>query len=588
MGKIFAYCGKENASKILSAGIFNLSESKEDLIGAVLKDDDGFCSIKTKGLADNLEAKLNQLGSDATIGLAECTCEEDYILFSSLNAPSSNNLFSVAADGEIENKSSLISKIDADTMGFGNEDLLLACLSETQERSKTRLNQKVSSLLEGNPSYAFIAADEDSLYCKSGNAKLIIGLSSSGSFLSSELAALMPFCEKYAVLESGESAKLMKDKIIVFDSKLRKIKKAYSSIYEQNRITSDYRIEEELYYCTIAIKETLNKFVRNHLPNFDSVKLSYRYLDRINKIVLFSSSSSKSTAFIAKPLFETYCALSTEAFETDEFLYSKTPVDKNTLCIAISNKGEDRQTLECIRKAKSAHAKTVALTANKFSALARECDCLICTPSVYKNTEPAFMSFMCGYLALYLFALHIGDKLEIVSELYLGVSMKMLEMLPGILSAVIKNTPALEKAAYLLFEARNAYITSVGMDCSLSDPAARKIREITKKNAFSADLKELCSYPMQLLSGTAVFVLITINNNLKSTLKKIRLLKNKGANIIILTNESISNELDSSDCIISFNDSMPVLNPLPCAAGVYKIALLAEEIAGNKEIEQSA
>ena len=188
-------------------------------------------------------------------------------------------------------------------------------------------------------------------------------------------------------------------------------------------------------------------------------------------------------------------------------------------------------------------------------------------------------AFISDFLSLCLFAFYLGSKANIISDLYLGVSLKMAEMLSGIVSAVIKSSPKIEAATALLSNQKNCFVTSADSDYSLCFEAARVIRETTNNNAQAVGAQELCDYPAELLSSATVFVLITDKEHLHRELKSTYRIKNRGANVIIITTESIEEELSDFENIISFTDSLPVFNPIPCISSVYKIALLSKENA---------
>ncbi len=588
MSGIFAYTGKDNARDIILSGISKLKNRGQDMAGFVLREENAFASFKIKGTPDELSHTHSQTENISTTGIAECAREE-ICKASSLSAPpASNESFAVALDGDIQNFLSLKKWSSRQSAIVSREDLVLACLCIMNEENKIALANKVYTAIIGSPSFAFMPAEENAIYCKSGSSKLIIGYSKSGSFLASELDALLPFCEKYAVLEENESAKLLQDRIIVFDSKMKRIKKTFQNIKSQNLITNDFVQGDELYSAPLAIRETNSRFIKNGQIYFNSIKLSNRYFDRVNRIILVSNGSSKNTALAAKSLFETYCSVYTDALDSSEFLTSKVPLDKNALIIAISPDGENKSTVLAVKKARANHAKTIALSGNTNSALARECDYCINTSSKNGESPLSFRAFISDYLTLCLFSLYIGSKINIVSDLYLGVTLKMAELLTGILSAVIKSSLKLEKTAKLLLSSDEIYITCAGEDNLLCHEAERIIRETLIKNAKAVLPGDLSDYPEQLINSKTVIVLITDKNSFQREMKNILRMKNRGANIIIIASEGIEEEVEGFENIITFTDSLPALNPITCIASVYKIALLADKTAKEKDMEQSA
>jgi len=500
--------------------------------------------------------------------------------------PSENELFFVAANGDIENRRALLNICGKDFSFANDEELLLGCLCAMDEKNKTQLLFKLSDTVVGNISFAFIPSGENAIYCKSGISKLFIGISESGSYLSDDLEVLQPLCEKYAVLENNQTAKLTKERILFFDSKHKKTKKPFTlSDKRRSEIGSDQSIEKAL-CCSLSAKETFYRFVKNGRFAFDYLKLKSAYLNKINKITLLGSSSSKSTALACRELFETYCLIDSNALDCEEFLNSKTPIDKNTLVIIISD-GSDIRALEALEKARKSGAKILAVSNSKYSALALNCDYLI-SPNKYSYGVYFPADFVSDYLALSLFALYFGYRINVISELFLGVSIKMAEMLSGIIQTASKPSAAYESASLLMLGAQNVFVCSVGTDFSLSFSGAQLIRQTAQRCALSLSLSELCEINAALISGSAVFALISDKERIWSTAKKLMQIKETGADIIIITSEGIAQELEGFENIIAFNDSLPIFNPLPCISSLYKIALMAQENNNSNDIEQSA
>ena len=587
MSDIFGYTGKNSAKEILLSGLSRMKSANKDMAGFVLKEENYFKTFKIKGSPEDLSIKAKPLESNSTIGLAQCSREEKCKASSLTAPPSSNEAFAVVCDGEIENFKALKKWCAEPFPILTNEDLLLASLCKAEEKSKIALIEKTSAAIHSNISFAFISAEENAIYCKSSSSKLIIGISEGGSFVSSELGALLPFCEKYAVLESGESAKLLSDRVLFFDSKMKRIKKSFKNVTAGNYSVNNSISAGEIYCCPLAVKETFSRFIHAHRIDFDFLKLGSRFIEKINKIVLIAQGDEYLRALASKSLFETYCGITALSFTSKEFIFSNTPIDKNSLVIAINSNGENKETLFAINKAKEFGAKTIALTKNKSSALMRECAGAIISGNESESNMKE-SNYISDYLTLCLFALYLSSKLEIVSDLYLGVSLKMAEMLSGITSAVIKRTPKLETASKTLEETENIFLTSANADFSICLEAQRIIRQTTNKLIKTIGAEELSNYPEALITGSSVFVLITDKEHYQYEINNIYRLKNRGANVIIITSESIEEELEDFENVISFTDSLSVFNIIPCLVCVYKIALLSKEGSQNKGIEQSA
>jgi len=502
--------------------------------------------------------------------------------------PTENEHFCAVLDGDIDNTEGLKKLCGEEIFFAGDEELLLGCLEALDEKNKTELMFNASDIISDNASFVFSPADESALYCRAGISKLFIGFTQNKTFVTNELDALIPHCEKYAVLESNQTAKLSKERALFFDKKHRKIKKTFFFFTEKRSETAAFQGAKDAFYCALSARETYFRFVKSGGICFDGFKLNSRYLNKINKIVLLGTASAKNTALVCRGLFEAYCLLDTFALDSEEFLNSKAQIDKYTLVVAISGSSGDTATLEALLKAKKSGAKTVSLTSNKYTSLALESDFIISPKRYSQSGAPFAYDFISDYLTLALFSLYLGYKMRVISELFLGVSLKMAEMLSGIIQSAVKASPAYESAAELLNNSENIYVCASGEDFSLSLVGAQIIRESTLKGALSLSITELFEMSDELLPSSAVVVLLTDKNRLKRVLKKLKAIKSRGANVIIITSQSIAQEIHGFEGIIAFNDSLPIFNPLPCISSLYNTALLAERKESEKESEKSA
>ena len=501
--------------------------------------------------------------------------------------PTKNEKFSLASNGDIENIKALRKLCDFSEAYENEEELLLSCLGAMSEKNRLELLFKLTDSAIGNLSFVFTPSDENALYCKGGISKLFIGVCKSGAYVSNEVEAIFPLCDKYTVLENNQTAKIGKDKILFFDSRHKRIKKTFTPITEKRPQSNNFQIADNAFICSLSAKETFFRFVKSGKLSFDYMKLKGGFLNKINKVILVGSASAKNTATICRKLFETYCLIDTFALESEELITLKTPLDKCTLVIAISNNSEDNRLLEAISKAKESGAKTLALTDNKHSALALECDYLINPKRNYQSASLA-AEFISNYFALSLFALWMGYKTRVISELFIGVSLKMAEMLSGIIQASTKASPIYDEASELMKSTNNIIVCSSSADYSLSLFGAQMIRKSLSKSAYSLDVSELFELDEKLSSSCAVFALITDNQRLHSLSKSLLKIKNRGAEIFIITSQSIAQELEGFESIITFNDSLPIFNPLPCISSLYKIALMAQEATNENDEAQSA
>ena len=85
--------------------------------------------------------------------------------------------------------------------------------------------KKVSKLLKGSYAFGILFSDDNNLYAMRKDSPLIIGIGQKGNFIASDAPAILEFTNKYIALEANEYTVLEKDKITIYNDKLKVIKK---------------------------------------------------------------------------------------------------------------------------------------------------------------------------------------------------------------------------------------------------------------------------------------------------------------------------------------------------------------------------
>ncbi|MBE6719325.1 MAG: SIS domain-containing protein, partial [Ruminococcaceae bacterium] len=502
MSGIFAYIGSEEPRDVLITGLSKMQHRGGEVNGVSVKAKDGFATVKTVGDLQRLSEEGGKTVTDGCCGIAE-TSHQLRCVGALSTVPASNGFFSAVCDGPVLNFHDLKRRTKADFDIATDEDLIAASLCFFDTDNKIERAFKAAELFRGGPGFAFISKDESSVFARAGNKPFFVGAGDGGMYVSSELAALFGCCEKYAVLLNGESVKLRSDRALFFDAKCRKTKKSYQALPSTVRFETALTLQDKLYGCSLAVREIWSHYVKNSKLCLDSLHLTKRSVEKLSKIILTGEGSSYFSALYARHLLELQTDIPSYAYASGEFMHAKGVIDKNTLLIAVSDRGETPSTLSCVRRAKQCGAKTLAVTGSGTSALAFMCDTVL-TTDCDSTRGISFTSFIAGSVALSLLSLFIGQKDDVVTDIYLSVALKMTEMLSGKIATAIKNSTAVSTAATIIDSAQYVFAAGTGLDYAASLEAADKIREVAGINCTAMPLSELVNVSPRLLSDSAV------------------------------------------------------------------------------------
>lgn len=586
MGGIFGYVGKGDCKQRIVRGLKSLRYRGAEMSGAAFRIGDDILSVKVRGGADNLSEKI-VTDADCHTALAQ-TGDANRTKASNLMAPpSANNLFAVCMDGIISNFDVLKSRCNNPFPILTDEDLFLAMLCIGDERDRLALLKKVISVTDSRPTVAFVAANEEAIYCHTGVMPLVIGIADDGVMLSSDIVSLIGIAKKYAVLSTGDFARLTKDKVTVIDSKGKKAKRTLLPCPNEAYAESDYELRDEIYYCPLVAKETYNALTKGDKINFDYIKLSKRYVGSLKRVIITADRDSCCAAGSAAENFKRMTDVPVYFSDCDSVADCDCIVDKNTLIVAVSHRGESVEILSALGYAHSCGARIVLITGNRLSAAARIADDVINTKCDFGREKLSLRSFFAEYISLCFFGLYFGKKCDVVSDLYQNVALKMAEMMPGKIASAVKICPQFPTASKNMVSSERLIFTGYGIDYFLAREAAEKFGTVAGFDAVAEKLNYIeKQYIFDSKKNTLVIAILTDRDKIQKSLFFLRRLKAIGADILIFTTANGEQEINDFDNVISFNDSVPLFDPLSVVAGCYKMAVaIAEEKIRAAEIQ---
>ena len=585
MSALFAYAGKTPCRDIIIDGLERLYSERFELSGIVIKEEARFEQFKIRGNSRLLGENSKELSSEGCIGIAQSSrahrCKPSGITA----PPAANEYFALALDGVVENFDALKNWCKSPLPSATDEELLLAVITKLREFSPLEIISSLSNSVKGSPGYVFMSFEDEALYAKSGSSPLAVGLCEDGYCVSSELSAILPFAKKYFLLKDGEYARITNEKAAVYDSGNRKIKKQSYSISVIEPRLDGYMLSESLAVLPFAIKDTVNRFLREDALIFDSLKLSRRTVLKTDRIILTGTDESYRACELAAYYLEALTDIPATAIESGELISSGTVFTRETLVIAVSSSGEDKDTLACVRRAKSFNSLTVGVCSSLFSMLELECSKML--KPCPKRTGDALYSYLSSSLALLLFALWLGNRNDVISDRYYSVALKLAELLPGKISSAVKHTPVIYSCAEAILSAEYVFTAGTGADYELADEAAAMIRRSVCLPASRFCCAGLSCENEAILKNSVIAAFITNKEFLDKTLCFLRRCRCLGAKVIIFTTSYVESEINGFDLVVPVTDSLPVFDSLSVLASVEATLDSAKNILA-KENEQQA
>jgi glucosamine--fructose-6-phosphate aminotransferase (isomerizing) len=512
---IVGYIGTRKVVPILLEGLKRLEYRGYDSAGIVYLRNNKLTKNRAKGKLGNLEKIAEKvLGVESHVGLGHTRWATHGPPTTENAHPHSdcNNELVIVHNGIIENYQTLKkdlkkrghifrSETDTEVLAHLIEDCLDNDLVKAVRKAlkKIRGSYAIGVLWKGQP---------DIMVAARNHSPLVIGTSNGeGTFLASDVPALLPYTRKVVFLEDMEFAVLSAEKWEVRNlNSGRKIKKQIQNITWNAGMAEKAGFKhfmlKEIYEQPQALLNTLHGRIdpQNGRIELPEIGLSDKKIKNLERIVLVACGTSWHAALVAKYWIEEWVRIPVEVDIASEFRYRKLLLNNKVLTLSISQSGETADTLAGIRLASQLGSKVITICNVVGSTMTREADATLYThagPEIGVASTKAFTSQLA---ALFLFASYLAqvrktlpaDKIKKLGQAVIDLPTLLEESLPELQKKI-------KAVAELFYESRNFLFVGRGLNYPIALEGALKLKEISYIHAEGYAAGELKHGPIALI-----------------------------------------------------------------------------------------
>ncbi len=591
---IVGYIGKRRVVPILLEGLKRLEYRGYDSAGLVYvnNDDTTLKRHRCEGKLANLEEHMEALNIDSHVGLG-------HTRWATHGAPSEANAHPhcdcsgdlvVVHNGIIENYNSLRDELIVKGHCFNSEtdtEVLAHLIEENLEDDLAAAVRKALVKVEGSYALAVLWIKQpDRLIAVRNNSPLVLGIQESGgSFLASDIPALLPYTREIIFLEDREMAILKADSWEVLG-----LDHGNLIDKEVQTITWNATMAEKTGYKHFMLKEIfeqplaiLNTFRGRLDPetgqvNLPEAELDTEYLNSISRICLVACGTSWHAALVAKYWLEKWTGVPVEVDIASEFRYRTLLLDDSVLVIPISQSGETADTLAGMRRAKQLGAKIVTICNVVGSTMTRETDGTIYThagPEIGVASTKAFTSQL---TALFLLTMLIGQERNTITP---SEARELGQALIGIPNLIEEELPRLQEETARLAEdftkCRDFLYLGRGCNFPIALEGALKLKEISYIHAEGYPAGELKHGPIALIDrDMPVLALAPKDGVYDKVISNVEEVKARHGRLILVGSAGDANLLRITGDLITLpaihEDLNPILYTIPLQLLAYQIA----------------
>lgn len=535
---IVGYIGDREAADFLMDGLGKLEYRGYDSAGIAVYHDGAIAIRKKAGRLANLAEEVKKHPVVGTSGIGH-TRWATHGGPSDINAhPHSdeNGDFVIVHNGIIENYMELKEGLLKKGYHFRSEtdtEVIAHLCKDLYDGDFTRTVRKVLTLLRGSYSLVFMCKFEpDKIICTKKDNPLIIGLGDGENYIASDIPAILSYTRKTYIMNDGEIAIVMKDKVWVTDLEGNPIsKKVFEVNWDAEAAEKggfEHFMLKEIYEQPKAIKDTMGRRIVDggkHV-SFDELNWTPEDVKSIDKILITACGTAYHAGLLAKYFIEKLARIPVEVDIASEYRYRDPLTDSKTLCIVVSQSGETIDTMAALKEAKRRGARSLAITNVVGSSISREADQVAYTlagPEIAVASTKAYTTQLVTLLLLALYMGRLNGNLPADREAKI---LAHLEKLPDQCQQIFDQVDTIKGLCSAFKDKEDVFFIGRSMDYGLAMEGALKLKEISYIHAESYAGGELKHGTLSLIeAGVPVIALATqveVKGKMISNIKEVK------------------------------------------------------------------
>jgi glucosamine--fructose-6-phosphate aminotransferase (isomerizing) len=592
---ITGYIGCEEAAPIIIRALRKLEYRGYDSAGVALINGEKILVRKMKGRIDLLENSLleNPLSGHTGIGHTRWATHGEPSDINSHPHTDSDGHIAVVHNGIIENyvelkdwlqKRGVVFRSDTDT------EVIAHIINYFYRQEHGRLLEAIIEtlkLLKGSYALAIICSGcPGRIMAARKDAPLVAGMGKTGTFIASDVTALLEYTRDIYFLNDGEIAVLYRDHIEFHNDEGALIHRETSlvdwDVESAEKGGYPHFMLKEIFEQPSALRNALNPRLKKDssggvVIGFDELKPEEVW-GAARRIVIIACGTAYHAGVIGKYAFEHLARIPVEVDIASEYRYRNPVFESGDVIIVISQSGETADTLAAARLAKRNGSRIIAITNAPGSTLSREADDIVYTYAGPEIGVASTKAFTTQVMCVYLLALEAGRVRKRLSGAEYQKHIASLSAIPEQARQLLEKNEAVQRFAARQFNKNRMFFMGRQFDYPVSMESALKLKEIsyTHSEAFAAG--ELKHGPIALVdSATLVITFATQRELFEKIASNIRETASRGAASLVVTWEGCGFFDTAADEIFTLPETegcfSPLLSVIPAQLFAYYCAV---------------
>lgn len=562
---IVGYVGTKQAAPILLDGLTRLEYRGYDSAGIAVRNGDDIIIVKTKGRLSELRNKT----SDGTT--VPGTCGIGHTRWATHGEPSETNAHPHYSDdrnvvgvhnGIIENYQELKEKLLRKGYTFYSETDTEVAIKLIDYYYKKYAGTPVDAInhalvrIRGSYALAIMFKDyPDEIYAARKDAPMILGTTEDGTYLGSDVPAILNYTREVYYVGDMELARLRRDGVTFFNLDGDEIQKEKKTIEWDAAAAEkggyEHFMIKEIHEQPKAVKDTLNAYVKDGKVDLSSLNLEPDQLKNLDRLYIVACGSAYHVGMVGKYVIEEMADLPVEVDLASEFRYRNPKLVKNSIVVIISQSGETADSLAALRLARDLGTPTLGVVNVQGASIARDADHVMYTYAGPEIAVATTKAYSCQLIAMDLLGIAIAEEKGVIDETRRAELIGALEKLPDQISRVIENKERIQWFAAKFSNAHDIFFIGRGLDYAIAMEGSLKMKEISYIHSEAYAAGELKHGTISLIEdGTLVVGVVTQDHLFEKTRSNMVEVKSRGAYLMGLTTYGNYNVEDTADFVV--------------------------------------